>query len=219
MDIFQKADGSAELTQLEFTDSPCPIAALPSLWQERTRPPTDAEFQICQSKLGEPADRGHGVQLGWLATVSRPDICARLARFPANPNNLRVFDIYRINELIKTAKLWQTGRTLKYPAGHAKPTVRPPFCLDAGWGKPRTIHEGTRMPAGRSHAAFGPHGLDGRCRLGYIIGLMTSTLIGPVHLPQWTSKFTREQVKSSLGMMDQRIPSSLPSAKCWIPWK
>ena len=35
--------------------------------------------------------------------------------------------------------------------------------------------------------------------LGYIIGLMSSTLQGPVHIIQWTSKFTRKRVKSSLG--------------------
>ena len=45
--------------------------------------------------------------------------------------------------------------------------------------------------AGWPDAAFGTHGQDGRCRLGYLIGLMSSTLTGPVHIPQWTSKFTR----------------------------
>ena len=48
-------------------------------------------------------------------------------------------------------------------------------------------------------AAFGTHEQDGRCRLGYLIGLMSSTLTGPVHILQWASKFTRRHVKSSLG--------------------
>lgn len=70
---------------------------------------------------------------------------------------------------------------------------------DKDWGKTTPIHEGTMMLVGWSDAAFGTHTQDGRCRLGYIIGLMSSTLTGPVHILQWTSKFTRKHVKSSLG--------------------
>ena len=55
------------------------------------------------------------------------------------------------------------------------------------------------MLVGWSDAAFGTHTQDGRCRLGYIIALMSSTLTGPVHILQWASKFTRKRVKSSLG--------------------
>ena len=39
----------------------------------------------------------------------------------------------------------------------------------------------------------------GKCRLGYVIGLTPSTLHGPCNVSQWTSKFTRKLVKSSLG--------------------
>ena len=53
--------------------------------------------------------------------------------------------------------------------------------------------------AGWPDAAFGTHEQDGRCRLGYLIGSMFSTLTGPVHILQWASKFTRKHVKSSLG--------------------
>ena len=35
--------------------------------------------------------------------------------------------------------------------------------------------------------------------LGYLIGIMSSSLTGPCHVLQWTSKFTRKLVKSSLG--------------------
>ena len=52
------------------------------------------------------------------------------------------------------------------------------------------------MLVGWPDAAFGPHGQDGRCRLRRTIGFTSSTLTGPVHLPQWASRFTREQVKS-----------------------
>ena len=35
--------------------------------------------------------------------------------------------------------------------------------------------------------------------MGYVIGLMSSTLKGPRHILQRTSKFTRKMVKSSMG--------------------
>ena len=144
----------------------------------------------CKSKLGD---------LCWLATASRPDICARLTRSSANLNNLQVVDVYRIHDLIKTVKLWQKRCTLKYPAGLAKPVKCAPLPLDYVWGRSRPIHEGTMMLVGWSEAAFGPRGQDGRRRLGNIIGLMSSTLTGSVHLLPWTSKFNRKRVKSSQG--------------------
>ena len=52
---------------------------------------------------------------------------------------------------------------------------------------------------GRSDAAYGRLSEEGRCRLGYIIGLMSASLSGPCHVLQWTSKFTRKLVGSSLG--------------------
>ena len=55
------------------------------------------------------------------------------------------------------------------------------------------------MLVGWPDAAFGTHGQDGRCRMGYLIGLMSSTIAGPVHIPIWTSKFIRKHVKSSPG--------------------
>ena len=40
---------------------------------------------------------------------------------------------------------------------------------------------------------------DGRCLLGYVIGLMSSTLKGPCNILKKTSKFARNMAKSSLG--------------------
>ena len=131
--------------------------------------------------------------------MSRPDICARLARFSANFNGLQVIDISRINDLMKTAKDWQSACASKYFAGRPRPVRRPLSCPDDGWGRPRPIHEGTMILSFWSDAAFGTHLQDGRCRLGYIIALMSSTLTGSAHIPQWPSKFTRKYVKSSLG--------------------
>ena len=154
------------------------------------KPQSNEELQSCQSKLGE---------LCWSAAVSRPDICARLARFLANLNDLQVINIYRIDALIKIEKRWQSGRALKYHAGLPRPARCALSCPDDGWGKPRPIHEGTMMLVGWSDAAFGTHAQDGRCRLGYIIGLMASALAGQVHILQWTSKFTRKHVRGFLG--------------------
>ena len=40
---------------------------------------------------------------------------------------------------------------------------------------------------------------NGKCRLGCLIGITSSSLSGPCHVAQWTSKFARKLVKSSLG--------------------
>ena len=61
--------------------------------------------KLRQCKLGE---------LCWVAAVSRPDICARLARIASRINALRGSDSYRINEPIRAAKDWQRPTVLKY---------------------------------------------------------------------------------------------------------
>ena len=43
-------------------------------------------------------------ELSWLATVFRPDICARLARIATRIGALQGSDVYRINDLVETAK-------------------------------------------------------------------------------------------------------------------
>ena len=52
---------------------------------------------------------------------------------------------------------------------------------------------------GWSDAAYGNTSCMGKCRLGYLIGVMSANLRGACHVIQWTSKFTRKLVKSSLG--------------------
>ena len=52
-------------------------------------------------------------ELSWLATVSRPDICVRLARIAFRINALQGGDVYRINDLAKTAKKWQPATVQK----------------------------------------------------------------------------------------------------------
>ena len=53
--------------------------------------------------------------------------------------------------------------------------------------------------AGWSDAMYGDQAILTKCRLGYVIGLMSSTLRGPCYIIQWPSKFARKLVKSSLG--------------------
>ena len=53
--------------------------------------------------------------------------------------------------------------------------------------------------AGWSDAAYGTTTRMGKCRLGYLIGVTSTNLCGPCHIIQWTSKFTRKLVESSLG--------------------
>ena len=60
---------------------------------------------LLQCKLGE---------LRRVAAVSRPDICARLARIASRINALRGSDVYRINELVRVVKDWQRATVLKY---------------------------------------------------------------------------------------------------------
>ena len=61
------------------------------------------------------------------------------------------------------------------------------------------VHGGTLSLVGWSDAAYGDLSQSGKCRLGYLIGVMSASLSGPRHVLQWTSKFTRKLVKSSLG--------------------
>ena len=50
----------------------------------------------------------------WVASVSRPDICARLARIASWISALCGSDVYRINELVRAAEGWQQATALKY---------------------------------------------------------------------------------------------------------
>ena len=52
---------------------------------------------------------------------------------------------------------------------------------------------------GWADAAYGAQSSLGECRLGYVIGLTSSNSCGPRHLIQWTPRFARKLVESSLG--------------------
>ena len=56
----------------------------------------------------------------------------------------------------------------------------------------------TMTLAGWLGADFGDQSAEGKCRSGYVIGLMASTSGGPCHILQWAPKFSRKGVKRSL---------------------
>ena len=62
------------------------------------------EIRMRRRKMGK---------LCWLATVSRQDIRACLAQLAAKVNSLQGSDVYRINDLIRTAEGWVSQTTLK----------------------------------------------------------------------------------------------------------
>ena len=63
------------------------------------------DIKSWQRKLGE---------LRRLATVSRPDVCDRLARIASHANPTQGSDAYRTNDLVKTVNVWQQAAILKY---------------------------------------------------------------------------------------------------------
>ena len=105
MELLQKADFSVTLTQAEVARQSELLDSSSAFWKRRQRPLSDEEKLLRQCKMGE---------LRWLATVSRPDICARLAQLASKVNDLQGCDIYRKNSLVKTAKIDQPRAVLKY---------------------------------------------------------------------------------------------------------
>ena len=107
----------------------------------------------------------------------------------------------RINELVRVAKEWQRAIVLKYASSsrHWKTLggggrVRGDLCNRRGG-----VQSGSTSLAGWSDAAWRDQLAEGRRRLGYVIGVTSSTLSGPCHISQWTTTFTRKLVRGSLG--------------------
>ena len=67
----RKRTSRSRSRKAEFAKQLLPLAPSPALWTVRQKPLSGEEKLLCQCKMGE---------LCWLATVSRPDICARLAQ-------------------------------------------------------------------------------------------------------------------------------------------
>ena len=99
------------------------------------------------------------------------------------------------------AKYWQQATALK----SASPS-HPWKAL--GWGdkvkvalrkRGGRVHGGSMTLVGWPDAAYGGQWAEGTCRLGYVIGLMSSTLKGPCRISRRQFKFVRKMVGISLG--------------------
>ena len=131
--------------------------------------------KLRQSKSGE---------LRLAATGSRPDTCARFARIASRTNALRGSYVCRTNVLGWVADEWQPATALKY-ASSSHPWE------PLGWGdkvqgalrkRGERFHGDSMTLAGWPDAAYGDQSAEGKCRLGYVIGWMSSTLKGPCRI-------------------------------------
>ena len=123
-----------------------------------------------------------------MPTVPRPDICARLAQTAARVESLRATDLYRIGDLIKTVNERQEAPILHY-ASSSHPSESAPGDADwEMWTRERKVHCGTMTFADRSDAYCGDQTEKGRFRLGFVIGLASSTVRGRCDPLQMASK-------------------------------
>ena len=95
MELGQEKDFSATSTHADFTKNLKLLPTSPELWAGRKEPLSMGYIKLRQRKSGK---------LRWVATVSRPDICARLAPIASRVNTHRRNDVYRMNELVRAAK-------------------------------------------------------------------------------------------------------------------
>ena len=177
----QEGNSSVTLTQEDFTTNAKTIPTPPELWPTRQKTLSAEEIQPCQRKLGA---------LCCLATFSRPDICARLARIASRVNSFQRSDFYQINELVRTVRGWQGAAILTH-ASSSHPNEWKEEAVDGEM-------EARGESVGWSDAAHGGQVAGGKCRLGSVIGIVSTSLTGPRHVLQGTSKFTRKLDKSSL---------------------
>ena len=176
MEPAQVGDFSATFAQGEVAKLLQPLPTSAQLWAARQKTVSMEDIKLRRRKPAE---------LCWLATVSLPDISARLARIASRVHSSQEGEVYRINDPVKTVKVWQQVASLKCLSSprmsrHVRGDV------DGRRRQRReTIHGGTMTLVGWSNAACGDRPTTGKCRLGYVIGLMSSTLRGPCRIPQW----------------------------------
>ena len=96
-------------------------------------------------------------ELRWFATVSRPDIRARLARIVSRINALCGSDVYRIDELVRAAKEWQPATALMYASSSHpwKSLGRDDRHQGALPKRGEEVHGGSMTMEGWSGAAYG----------------------------------------------------------------
>ena len=173
MDLVQNSNFSVTLTQGVFAKNLQPLGTSPQLRAARQKllPPEDAKLRQCKS--GE---------LRWLATVSRPDICARMARIASRTIALQSGNVYRINDVVKTAKKWQPAAVLKYVSSGNLGQENLALRGEDVRSRTENIHGNTMALVGWSDAAYEHQSGLRKCRLGYVIGLMLSNVCAPCHI-------------------------------------
>ena len=168
MELSHAPDFSLEISQKVVADEIDLLPTSAELWNQRHFPLGPEEVLFRQCKLGD---------LCWPAAVSRPDIRIRAAVLAANVSSLHGYDVYWINDLIRSVKRRQAEVILenssKLEVNHMR-TV--------GW----------------SDAAFGDPSENGKCRLGFMLRLLPLSLEGPCRLIHCPSRFARRTAKSSL---------------------
>ena len=94
----QERDCSVKSTQgVSATDSKV-VSTSPELRAARQQPLFPADTELRQRKLGE---------LCRVTTFWRPDVCARHARIASGGNPFQGSDVFRMNVLATTVKVWQ----------------------------------------------------------------------------------------------------------------
>ena len=101
----QEGDFSVKLPQDEFTKNLKPLMSSPGLGAARQRAASPEATELRQCKLGEFCSA---------ASVSRPDICASLARVASYVSSPQGSDVHRIDDVVKTAEVWRQVVILKY---------------------------------------------------------------------------------------------------------
>ena len=145
MELAQNKDSSATLTLGEFARNLQPLPTAPKLRAARQQLSSVEDIKLRQCKPGE---------LSWLATVSRPDICARLARIASHINSLQGSDVYRITDLVETVKLRQAATVLKYASFSQLGKSHQSKEGEKMHQRNEKVHGGTMTLVGRSYATY-----------------------------------------------------------------
>ena len=185
MEVAQGKDFSVTSTQEDFTGNLKLLPTSPERCVGRKNSLSMADVKLRQRKCGE---------LCWVATVARPDFCARVAKIAPRINALCGEGVFRTNELVRVAKERQHATPLKYAS-----SPRPWRALGSGGqisadlgNRSEKVHCSSMSLVGRSDAA-------NEDRLGLAICLIYSPCPGPRHILRWTFKPTEKLVKSGLG--------------------
>ena len=120
----------------------------------------------------------------WSATVSLPDICAQVVKIALRINSLCGSGVFRIIDLARAVKGWRQATALKY-ASSSRTWEALDFAgrvMDDMRNRREKMHCGLTPLAGWSDAAAGDQSTGGKCRLGRVFCLMSSSLTSPRHI-------------------------------------